>query len=281
MNNSNNENFEELLFWGKIEGLSGNYYIAQGINFSGKYEFPEKSFFWCSTQNNFAFMPFEALNDYHRADIETYKQFFWGEAAKVLKSVEPPKAEGGEEAEAAAAAEEAKKKEEEEKAIAEVDPYATEESEKEPVAPLKNFTELDRLHYTVRAIENDCHVIPHGSFKLTTRHEVRRNEAFTGLPKDKAFCISQWSHFRNVQCQEKKAQIEQESAIYKVDFLDEACCDQPKGQWSVQKDSTKTVACVRNLQWPGHFAWHKVGSGVHGNCYVGDGLKNGDLAFML
>jgi len=50
----------------------------------------------------------------------------------------------------------------------------------------------------VRAIENDCHVVPQGSFKLTTAHEVARNEAFRGLKAEEAFKLNYYSHFRNV-----------------------------------------------------------------------------------
>lgn len=50
-----------------------------------------------------------------------------------------------------------------------------------------NLKEIDRIHFIVRAIENDCHIVPNGSFKLTTAHEVARNEAFKGLIDDQAF----------------------------------------------------------------------------------------------
>lgn len=38
--------FEELLFWGKITGLYGDYYIAVGYTYTGVYEFPNKRFYW-------------------------------------------------------------------------------------------------------------------------------------------------------------------------------------------------------------------------------------------
>jgi len=47
--------------------------------------------------------------------------------------------------------------------------------------PPKNFTELDRLAYVVRAVENDCSVAPVGAFKLTPTHELRYNDSFKGL----------------------------------------------------------------------------------------------------
>jgi len=47
--------------------------------------------------------------------------------------------------------------------------------------PPKNFTELDRLAFVVRAIENDCALAPVGAFKLTPTHELRYNDSFKGL----------------------------------------------------------------------------------------------------
>jgi radial spoke head protein 9 len=61
-----------------------------------------------------------------------------------------------------------------------------------------NLKEIDRVHFHVLAIENDCHIIPQGSFKLTASHEVERNEAFNGLLPTEAFDLKNYSHFRNV-----------------------------------------------------------------------------------
>lgn len=40
----------------------------------------------------------------------------------------------------------------------------------------KNFTELDRLAYVVRSIDNDCTLTPVGALKLTPTHEIRYND---------------------------------------------------------------------------------------------------------
>lgn len=40
------EKFDQILFWGKIEGIASDYYIAIGLNFRGYYEFPLKKYFW-------------------------------------------------------------------------------------------------------------------------------------------------------------------------------------------------------------------------------------------
>ena len=37
---------DELVFWGKIEGIKNDYYIAMGLQFRNMYEFPVKTFYW-------------------------------------------------------------------------------------------------------------------------------------------------------------------------------------------------------------------------------------------
>ena len=74
-------------------------------------------------------------------------------------------------------------------------PLEDSSSDDEIKVPPKNFTELDRLSFTIRAIENDCQCVPLGSIKLTPLHEVRRNEAFKGLCPDTAFDLKHYIHF--------------------------------------------------------------------------------------
>ena len=95
------------------------------------------------------------------------------------------------------------------------DPLASTEEEdpKALIIPV-NCKEIDRLNYHVRAIENDCHIIPHGSMKLTPAHEVERNEAFTGLSPKECFNLDFYSHFRNVQDQTKRENLEADDAIF-------------------------------------------------------------------
>jgi radial spoke head protein 9 len=63
--------------------------------------------------------------------------------------------------------------------------------------PVK-LLELDRLAYVVFAIENDCVIAPVGAYKLTPTHQVKRNEAFIGLPKSDFLSLENYQHFRNV-----------------------------------------------------------------------------------
>ena len=118
---------------------------------------------------------------------------------------------------------------------------------------------------------------------MTTAHEVARNESFKGLSAAEAFDLRHYSHFRNVQHKDKKEGLEKDDAIYQRNFLDDVSADKPPhGVWSIQRDSaTGTIAILRNLMWPGSYAFHKAGTKQFGSLYVGDGLKNTELPFML
>lgn len=45
---------DELLFWGKVTGITNDYFIAIGYTYRGMFEFPVKSFYW-ALGNNFQF----------------------------------------------------------------------------------------------------------------------------------------------------------------------------------------------------------------------------------
>ena len=64
LNEAADEDFEELLFWGKISGVKNDYYIAMGVTYTDKYEFPEKRFYW-ALSTNYSFCAFPAKNDQH------------------------------------------------------------------------------------------------------------------------------------------------------------------------------------------------------------------------
>ncbi len=171
-------------------GATQDYYIALGLNFKGNYEFPHKDFYWASSANYlFAAMP--EMLEQHKADVDTLGGGFTGDPGKVLVENEVKKEENQEESQEATG-----KKEE----LVDSD---SEEDESEKVIP-KNLTELDRLGFVVRAIDNDTSVIPLGSYRLTPAHEVRRSGGFAGLKGDDLFDLKNYMHFRNVQTPLKK-----------------------------------------------------------------------------
>ena len=202
LNKSEKTDFEELLFWGRISGAKADYYIALGIIYKDRYEFPQKRFYWCSQANGMVFEAFPALNDQHKDEYDALSgQLFKGEPMFVHKSVEVPIDQAEVDRKAA------------EKKAREEDELASTVEEEEEIVKI-NLKEIDRLHYHVLAIENDCHIIPQGSMKLTPAHEVERNEAFQGLTKETAFDLNNYSHFRNVQDKVKKDNLEADDAIF-------------------------------------------------------------------
>jgi hypothetical protein len=66
LNTAGETEFDELLFWGRISGAKADYYIALGICYNDRFEFPEKKFYWCSTANNMTFEAFPEVNDQHK-----------------------------------------------------------------------------------------------------------------------------------------------------------------------------------------------------------------------
>ena len=88
MNDAAPTDFDELLFWGKVSGKNADYYIALGICYADRYEFPEKKFYWCSSANNLTFEQFPTLNDQHRAIIDAFSnELFLGIPNHIHKKV--------------------------------------------------------------------------------------------------------------------------------------------------------------------------------------------------
>ena len=93
LNTAAETEFEELLFWGKLQGLSGDYYVAVGLVYTGRYEFAEKRFYY-STSSDYTFRPFPALNDQHSDKYDGVKTVLTGNPKLILFKCEPVKAPG-------------------------------------------------------------------------------------------------------------------------------------------------------------------------------------------
>jgi hypothetical protein len=55
-------NAEEVLLWGKINGIKCDYFIAMGLTYTDQFEFMQKKFFYCLS-NDYTFMELPDLND--------------------------------------------------------------------------------------------------------------------------------------------------------------------------------------------------------------------------
>ena len=61
--------FEEVKLWGKIHGVTKDYFIALALNYTNQYEFPHKTFYWCSS-GNWVFQELPPLNPRHNIVAE-------------------------------------------------------------------------------------------------------------------------------------------------------------------------------------------------------------------
>lgn len=203
---------------------------------------------------------------------------FSGDPKKVLISVEAAK-----NPDAPADVDGAPAVDKQEVEVVEKDPLASTEEE-DPNANFKplDLKEQDRLQFTVYAIENDCHIIPKGSYKLTDQHEIHRNNAYRGMDIETALNSINYMHFRSAQDHVKKAGLEKDDCVFKMDFLDEACNQQHKGALTGIKAGTKqNVALLRNHVWPGFTTYSVAGSQNFGSFYFGEGIKNMELTFQI
>lgn len=238
----------QLYLWGKIRGTVRDYFIVYHLKNTETAQVPEKCFYWCSSLN-FVFSSLPKVEDKHRSALLSRRELFSGEFDTIIQhSTEAPKvidAEAG------------------------------------IVLPPKHLTELDRLSATVSEIDRACTCLPKGALKFTPLKEVVHNEAFRGLSRDAAFDLGNWYHFRKVESDDKKDLIARDEAVYNDDFLDSVSLDKPNESWTIIPDATNTVATLRSQLWPGYYAFHRCNTPVYGSVYIGDGIKNVDLPFML
>ena len=102
----------------------------------------------------------------------------------------------------------------EEKKPEQAEPVDSDEEEVVKIEP-KNYTEEDRLAYTVGAIEQECQLAPLGAFKMITCHEIRYNDSFRPVSPYN-FGLHQFVHFRYPQSSEAKKKIGTPALIQKA-----------------------------------------------------------------
>lgn len=286
------EKVEQLYFWGKITGETSDYYVAIGVNFTGHYEFPEKKYYYAISrtikpeQENteegapeippilaYDFKPLPETFEYHDLDFKkNYLKPLTGDPRKIIKVYKVPEEEqeGQNEGEG------------EEGENPNADPDASEdENAKVKEEPKENFTEELKLSYMIRQIDYDTSIIPEGALRLIPEHELRINKTFKGLKPEELKNKNKFLHFRPILDEKKREYIETDDAIEHFDVLDSIETDVMKGSWSIQLDPTKTICNVRSLLWPGYYAVHKANTKTYCSIYIGNGIKNSELAFMI
>ena len=66
------------------------------------------------------------------------------------------------------------------------------------------------------------------------------------------------------------------------DFLDNAALQKPDQGWTIKRDEfNQAVVVLRSRLWPGFTAFSRANAPIYGSLYIGSGLKQLDLPFMI
>ncbi|MBN3322303.1 RSPH9 protein, partial [Atractosteus spatula] len=239
-----NYRFERVLFWGKILGIKNDYFIAQGVTqdrMRGK-----KTLYSLNCMDWHLLPP---ATDTMITEISVVKGRFMGDPSYEYEHIETKKLGEGDEA-----------------------------VEEEITVKVK---EEKRLAATIYIIDKEVSVVPRGAFIKTPHGHVTSNRSFEGLSVTEAGKISNYFHFSEPVNLKKKSLLEKADLDPSIDFLDSIEEDIPKGSWSLQFEKGHSVVVLRNLLWLGLTFYHVPMTPQHGYIYMGTGLKNMDLPFML
>nr|CCM18707.1 hypothetical protein, conserved [Leishmania guyanensis] len=179
---------------------------------------------------------------------------------------------------------------------------------------IQSVKESVRLALFIEEYDHECRVVPRGAYikaerQLTAaiappagvdidageRAEVRRNAAFSGLPRtaEGALSLCNYYHLRAVNPYRRllarsrnslftKSALEQLSEHPLLDGPFESLAeDVPSGTWQLRYDAFHNVVMGRNIRFTGSLFYHVPETSVYGTVYMGDGNMNINAAFEM
>ncbi|XP_075056878.1 radial spoke head protein 9 homolog [Mixophyes fleayi] len=233
-----------VYFWGKILGVRGDYYIAQGTE-GGEQLAARRSFYslncidWC-------LLP--PATDAVFAETQVVKGRFIGDPSHEYEHTVRKK-------------------------VGEGDAYEEEVT--------NHIKEEARLIATIAMIDKEAAVVPRGAFVKNPLGHVNINYCFRGLTVSEAKKLSSFFHFFPTMNPKKKSLLEKADLDPSIDFLDSLEHDIPKGSWSLQFEQGNSIIVLRSLLWLGMTFYHIPLTPQHGYVYIGTGERNIDLPFMV
>eukprot|EP00968_Pinguiococcus_pyrenoidosus_P016321 scaffold1557_cov246-Pinguiococcus_pyrenoidosus.AAC.15 len=240
-----------LQLWGKIFGEVNDYIVV--FYLVATTSFPQRQYFYCTTTNP----TLKAMPPLSPEFLDKAK------ATEGRFSGEPDRPLG-------------------EEAAADEEEEAPEEDEEGGEKPKKEvFAEHHRLAYVVSRIDHDVAVVPRGAFVLDALHRVLPARSFDGLSYEAAGMKRNYFHFRMPESPKAIATMAKEGLVRSTDFLDPIAADKPDEIWSLVYDESKTMALLQSHYWPGYTFYHEMDSGNYGGAYIGYGIENKDVAFMV
>ncbi|TRY90849.1 hypothetical protein DNTS_020873 [Danionella cerebrum] len=240
-----NYKFTRVLFWGKILGVKSDYFIAQGVE---EDELKSKKSLYSLNCIEWHLLP--PATESLMADVAlAAKGRFTGDPAHEYEHTETRLVGDGDE------------KTEEEHTV--------------------KVIEASRLTVTISNIDKDVSVVPRGAFIMSPTGKVQTNRSFGGLHPTEAAKLRNYLHFREPVHLKNKTILEISELNPALDFLDPLSEDLLKGSWSLELERGGAVCVLRSLLWLGLTFFHVPQTPQYGYIYMGDGLINLDLPFML
>jgi radial spoke head protein 9 len=150
-----------------------------------------------------------------------------------------------------------------------------------PTAVPKDMVEDVRLACMVDEIDVATSVIPIGAFVLNSFSRVVSNPYYRGLDLSAGLKLESYMHLRKPSALKDMPISERATLSKSTNFLDPLTVDKPKGSWSLKHDAANRMVVLRSLLYTGYVHFNCVANSTHGAIYIGSGVRNYDLPFML
>ncbi|EFJ18442.1 radial spoke protein 9 [Selaginella moellendorffii] len=122
------------------------------------------------------------------------------------------------------------------------------------------ISQLDRLSALIRAVDEECGVMPVNALVLNARKQLVPNTLFSGVKFPEK--LDSYGHLYQ----------RYEDTLLSKDIT---------GSWSVQMTPITGDVILRSLWWPGYSFYYNASTKAYGSLYFGMGDKNLDFAFMV
>ncbi|KAM7351403.1 radial spoke head protein 9 [Cochliomyia hominivorax] len=245
----NKNRFESILFWGRINGIIKDYYIAFGYT---KDCLRDRKYFFSVDGYQWLFLSFVQNPKIFQAAMLCHEPFS-GDPS-IIRRIK-------------------------------LDPIFNIDANQVISASLPEEIQLieeERLAAIVFIISEECAICPRGALYKLTDGCVVLNKFFRGLNYLQCEDISYYQIYRL-----PRNDLEMNLSIrtdynYPIDFMDSLECVIPKGTaFSLNLHYNKRLIIIKSCIWPGMTFFHKINSYKNGFLYFGNGKKNYDLMFMF
>uniref|UniRef100_UPI00398E7860 radial spoke head protein 9 homolog n=1 Tax=Pristiophorus japonicus TaxID=55135 RepID=UPI00398E7860 len=237
-----NYKFRRVDFWGKIMGLSADYFIVQGTELD---ELRDRKTLY--SLNCLDWMLLSPATDEMIAKSMLVKGRFLGDPSHEYENT-------------------AAKKTDEETTDLDINFRIKEE---------------ERLTATVEQINREAAVVPRRAFVKTPYEEVHKNRSFEGLSVTEAGKLRSYLYFSKPIKLKRKPLLQKANLEESIDFLNCIDDDALKMFWSLQYERGSKLVILRNLVWLGFTFFHVPETAQYGSLYMGLGEKNMDYPFMM